>query len=165
MSDEEDRSYFSLWSLSKSPLIIGTDIRKMSNTTLSIYSNPEVIAINQDPLGVQGKKLKVFTSPLSSKTNPLRFSVCSRLEMLSSRQGWIYHSTKEQIRSSFNGECLTREEDSPNSFVLRRCSSTNSRQRWTFDPFHQRFSSVTNDQLWFVSSILNMDRLRLPGGF
>lgn len=35
----------------KSPLIIGTDLRVMTPATLSIYSNPAVLAISQDPLG------------------------------------------------------------------------------------------------------------------
>ena len=35
----------------KSPLIIGTDVRRMTPATLSIYSNPAVLAVSQDPLG------------------------------------------------------------------------------------------------------------------
>jgi len=37
-----------MWALNASPLIIGTDIRSMTSATLSIYSNPAVIALNQD---------------------------------------------------------------------------------------------------------------------
>ena len=40
----------------KSPLIIGTDVRSMTAHTLSIYSNPAVIAISQDPKGVAGHR-------------------------------------------------------------------------------------------------------------
>ncbi len=56
MSDTEYRTHFSLWAISKAPLIIGCDVTTMSAATLSTLTNPEVIAVDQDPLGVQGKK-------------------------------------------------------------------------------------------------------------
>jgi alpha-galactosidase len=55
MTDTEYVTHFSLWSISKAPLIIGFDVRKMNASTLSILTNREVIGVNQDPLGVQGK--------------------------------------------------------------------------------------------------------------
>ncbi|KAK9115471.1 hypothetical protein Sjap_014418 [Stephania japonica] len=58
MTTEEYRSHFSIWALAKAPLLIGCDIRSMSNVTLELLSNKEVIAVNQDKLGVQGKKVK-----------------------------------------------------------------------------------------------------------
>ena len=45
---EEYRSHFSMWALCGSPLFIGCDIRTMSDETLSILENPDVIAIDQD---------------------------------------------------------------------------------------------------------------------
>ena len=38
-----------MWALNSSPLIMGTDIRNLTTSALSIYSNPAVIALNQDP--------------------------------------------------------------------------------------------------------------------
>ena len=59
MSFVEYRSHFSLWAISKAPLLIGCDINNMSDETKEILMNAEVIAINQDPLGEQGRKIKV----------------------------------------------------------------------------------------------------------
>ena len=56
MTDEEQVTHFTMWALLKSPLIIGTNIPAMSPQALSIYSNPAVIAINQDPAGSQPKR-------------------------------------------------------------------------------------------------------------
>jgi alpha-galactosidase len=53
----EQRAHFSLWCLTKAPLLIGCDITKMSNDTFEILTAPEVIAVNQDRLGVQGKRV------------------------------------------------------------------------------------------------------------
>jgi len=41
----------------QSPLLIGCDIRNMTNTTKEILMNPEAIAVNQDTLGVQGRQV------------------------------------------------------------------------------------------------------------
>lgn len=54
MSENEDRAHFTLWCMMAAPLILGNDIRDMSPATKSILTNKDVIAIDQDPLGVQG---------------------------------------------------------------------------------------------------------------
>eukprot|EP01018_Ginkgo_biloba_P033905 Gb_08854 [translate_table: standard] len=70
---EEYRSHFSIWALMKAPLLIGCDVRSMSKGTVQILSNQEVIAVNQDPLGIQGQKvskhddLEVWAGRLSNQ--------------------------------------------------------------------------------------------------
>jgi alpha-galactosidase len=54
MTFDEYKAHFSLWSLLKSPLLIGADITKMTNDTQTILFAREVIAVNQDALGVSG---------------------------------------------------------------------------------------------------------------
>jgi alpha-galactosidase len=72
MSVSEDRSHFTLWCLLAAPLIAGNDLRGMSKETIQILTNREVIAIDQDSLGVQGFRynddeegLEVWMKPLS----------------------------------------------------------------------------------------------------
>lgn len=73
MNLEEYRSHFSIWAVMKAPLLIGCDVRSASSETLAILGNKEVIDINQDPLGVQARKirsvsdLEVWAGPLSRK--------------------------------------------------------------------------------------------------
>lgn len=59
MSFNQDKAHFSLWCMMAAPLILGNDIRNMSDETKSIILNKDVIAIDQDPLGVQGLRFKV----------------------------------------------------------------------------------------------------------
>ena len=59
MSTTEYETHFSLWCLMKAPLLIGCDIKNMSADTLRILTNSEVIAVNQDKLGIQGKKVNI----------------------------------------------------------------------------------------------------------
>jgi alpha-galactosidase len=46
MTDVEYQSHFAMWAILKAPLLIGCDISKMSNSTLNILGNEEVIAIS-----------------------------------------------------------------------------------------------------------------------
>ena len=55
ISDTQGRSLFSLWCLMAAPLIAGNDLRVMSETTVKTLTNLEAIAVDQDPLGIQGK--------------------------------------------------------------------------------------------------------------
>lgn len=52
----EDRAHFSMWCMLAAPLILGNDIRNMSQETKDIIMNKEVIAIDQDSAGIQGLK-------------------------------------------------------------------------------------------------------------
>jgi len=54
MTVNEDRAHFTMWCMMASPLILGNDIRNMSEETKNIITNKELIAIDQDSLGVQG---------------------------------------------------------------------------------------------------------------
>ena len=70
MTDTEYRSHFSLWSEMAAPLLIGSDLREASAATMRILTNKEVIAVDQDELGVQGAPISteggrdVFVKPL-----------------------------------------------------------------------------------------------------
>ncbi|HEX5422699.1 MAG TPA: glycoside hydrolase family 27 protein [Candidatus Acidoferrales bacterium] len=57
MTADEDRAHFSLWCLLAAPLITGNDLRSMSAETKEILTNREVIAVDQDPLGQQGRRV------------------------------------------------------------------------------------------------------------
>jgi alpha-galactosidase len=53
----EERAHFTLWCLIKSPLLLGMDLRSISDQALSIISNEELILWNQDRLGIQGHRV------------------------------------------------------------------------------------------------------------
>ncbi|WGS47509.1 carbohydrate-binding protein (plasmid) [Burkholderia sp. JSH-S8] len=55
MSPDNDKAHVSLWAISGAPLILGNDFTNgLSAATLSLLTNPEMIAIDQDGLGLQG---------------------------------------------------------------------------------------------------------------
>jgi alpha-galactosidase len=58
MSTEESRAHFSMWAMFSAPLLAGNDISNMTPDTKEILTNKDVIAIDQDPLGQQGRRVK-----------------------------------------------------------------------------------------------------------
>jgi alpha-galactosidase len=56
MTDAQSRAQFSLWAILAAPLIAGNDLRRMSAATRAILTNREVIAVDQDPLGIEGHR-------------------------------------------------------------------------------------------------------------
>ena len=54
MTNNEDRAHFSMWCMLAAPLIAGNDLRDMTPETKEILENKEVIAVDQDSLGIEG---------------------------------------------------------------------------------------------------------------
>jgi alpha-galactosidase len=57
MTTAEYRSHFSLWAILAAPLIAGNDLRDMKPEIREILTHKEVIAVDQDPAGSQGRRV------------------------------------------------------------------------------------------------------------
>ena len=72
LSVNQDRAHFTMWCMMASPLILGNEVRNMSDETKAILTNRDLIAIDQDKLGVQGLRfliregLEYWFKPLSN---------------------------------------------------------------------------------------------------
>ena len=107
LSVNQDRAHFTMWCMMASPLILGNDVRNMSDETKAILTNRDLIAIDQDKLGVQG----------------LRFLIRERLEYWFkplSNGDWamtIFNPTRQSLSCSLNWQDfnLTDEEVSKRS--------------------------------------------------
>ncbi len=72
MSGAEAQAQLSMWAILAAPLIIGSDPRALSQGSVTMLGNPDVIAIDQDALGAQGTLLQqqgagqVWVKPLSN---------------------------------------------------------------------------------------------------
>lgn len=53
LSYAEEEAHFGMWCIMSSPLLLGCDIEYIPEETMRIITNPELIAVNQDPLGLQ----------------------------------------------------------------------------------------------------------------
>ncbi|WOG92685.1 hypothetical protein DCAR_0311960 [Daucus carota subsp. sativus] len=129
MTFQEYRAHFSIWALMKAPLLIGCDVRNMGTETLEILSNREVIEINQDELGVQGRKVnvtgidgcqQVWAGPLSGNRVVVAFwNRCSKAATIkvtwdvlgiqsfvsvSVRDLWRHQDIMEGVTASFTAQ-------------------------------------------------------------
>ncbi len=84
LTDTEGRTHFSMWAILAAPLIAGNDLRSMSAATKTTLTNSEVIAVDQDPLGLQGRlvaspgtNLQVWSKTLSG-TNTRAVALLNR---------------------------------------------------------------------------------------
>ena len=71
MNEDEYRTHMSLWSILAAPLLAGNDLRNITPAIAAILMNREVIAVNQDTEGKQGRRirksgdLEIWVKPLS----------------------------------------------------------------------------------------------------
>lgn len=78
MTEQEEMSHFGIWCIMSSPLMIGCDLRTIPESTLKIITNKEVIAVNQDRLGMQAHLVTrngnqfVLAKPLEDRHGTLR---------------------------------------------------------------------------------------------
>lgn len=72
MTYEEDKTHFTMWSVMHSPLLLGNDLTSMSDETMEIVTNQEIIALNQSDFVYQARRiadsgdLEVWAKPLVS---------------------------------------------------------------------------------------------------
>jgi alpha-galactosidase len=77
LSEEEQRTHMTLWAMLAAPLILGNDLRLMTPAVRAIVTNREVIAVDQDALGKQGRPvyrdgfLEIWTKPLADGATAL----------------------------------------------------------------------------------------------
>ncbi len=124
MTDAEYITHFSLWSISKAPLIIGCNVLDMSAATVATLTNPEVIAVNQDPLGVQGKKVAFQVSQLPDAPGQVVVADCASSGAQLLNQQWVYNSENKGFRSLASGRCLSIENCSGSqgaNVVVNKC--------------------------------------------
>jgi alpha-galactosidase len=88
MTFDEYKAHFSLWAMMAAPLMAGNDVRQMSEETKEILLNREVIGIDQDPLGSQGRIVidrgyggQVWMKPLADGSVAVAFLNLSAKEL------------------------------------------------------------------------------------
>lgn len=88
MTYEEDKAHFSMWCMMHTPLLLGNDLTTMSDETLEILTNEDIIALNQSPYVYQARclvdygKLEVWAKPLiTSMSGELAVALLNRSDI------------------------------------------------------------------------------------
>jgi alpha-galactosidase len=130
----QERSQFSLWSMMAAPLIADGDVRAMSRATASILTNREVIAVDQDPAGLQGERIadrgghQVWIRELADGSHAILFlntgARSATLAMSASRAGLVHERYSVQDlwrhRSWTSSAATIRARVAPDDVVMLR---------------------------------------------
>ncbi|KAM4882567.1 alpha-N-acetylgalactosaminidase [Thomomys bottae] len=105
LSFEQAQAQMALWTILAAPLFMSTDLRTISPQNIDILQNPLMIKINQDPLGIQGRRIvkeksdiEVYKRPLSQQATALVF--------FSRRTDMPYHYHSSLARFNYPGSRL-----------------------------------------------------------
>jgi hypothetical protein len=71
MTDALDRTHMGLWALSSAPLMVGSDLTRLSPIALSLLTNKEALAIHNDPYGLQPIKVDEPTPGIQIWAKPM----------------------------------------------------------------------------------------------
>jgi len=130
MTYEEDKAHFSMWCMLNSPLLAGNDLRSMSDETLSILTNKEVIALNQDELVYQARLIKnqnglqVWAKPLHNfKSGEIAVALLNRTKekqkiVLDLKEAGIGSQKGYQIRDLWKKTDLPESSKSTIDFMV-----------------------------------------------
>ncbi|KAI4373122.1 hypothetical protein MLD38_011282 [Melastoma candidum] len=141
MTKDEYIVHFSLWAISKAPLLLGCDLTSITKDIMDVVANKEVIAVNQDSLGVQAKKVRmegdqeIWAGPLSGyrvavvllNRGPIRYSVTANWDDIGIPQGsvveardlWEHRTLKTHFVSNISA---TLDSHSCKLYVLKPIS-------------------------------------------
>eukprot|EP00041_Stephanoeca_diplocostata_P023777 m.591613 g.591613 ORF g.591613 m.591613 type:complete len:604 (+) comp22381_c0_seq4:1780-3591(+) len=157
----QSRTYFGLWAIMKSPLLLSCDITTFDAALLGIVNNTDVIAINQDSLGVQARKLSVAGSTLpwhvglsscSGRPDTFYSRAFNATGSNDNRQWTLLETTAGDasvyaIKNEATNRCLTAEFNvttGASAVVLLPCAVTSAEQQWVFDKGVHTVTSITN---------------------
>lgn len=83
LSYEQSKAQMAMWAIFAAPLIMSNDLRSIDAKYEAILQNEDVIAVNQDPLGIQGRRISKVTTSLSrSRTVSVEWTCSLRLWVL-----------------------------------------------------------------------------------
>lgn len=114
LSSEEDKTHFGMWCLMSSPLLIGCDVSNLKDASKTLLKNKELIAVNQDSLGLQAY---VVAQENGTYTLVKDFGELNGL----TRVCGIYNptDTKQDVTLHFSDLCLGGKVTLRNLFLRR----------------------------------------------
>jgi len=116
MSNAMDRIHMGLWTISSAPLMVGSDLTRLSPATLSLLKNEEALAIHNDPYGLQPIKVAEPTAGVQVWAKPMavagrravailnRTDTSAQVKIDSSKLGLV--GTPRLLRDVWNGRDL-----------------------------------------------------------
>ena len=165
MSEEEDKTHFGMWCIMSSPLLIGCNMATIKERPLALLKNPELIALNQDPLGLQAYVVQhvgetyvlvkdILT--LHGKTRAVAlYNPSDREEEMCISFSEVDLSGKVKVRDLFEHQDLGEKEGSisvvvpPHGTRIYKLEGENRLDRYIYEAetgFMQDYQEIYNNQ-------------------
>ncbi|XP_062989692.1 alpha-N-acetylgalactosaminidase [Elgaria multicarinata webbii] len=117
LSYEQSRSQMALWTVMAAPLLMSMDLRTISESAQEILQNKLMIKINQDPLGIQGRRILKEKSLIEVFLRPLSHSA-SALVFFSRRTDMPYWYTTSLAQLNFTQNAVYEAQDVYTSQII-----------------------------------------------
>lgn len=155
----KNRAWFGLYAIMKAPLLLSSKLPSLHADVLAVANNTEIIAVNQDPLGVQARKLSIAGKPLpwlvgleECSAAPVRqYSRNLKAHDTTDTRKWSLQKVSVAaavpggdqylIRNGATDRCLSAR--GPN-VVLLPCDEGDDAQKWAFNKGVTTVTSITN---------------------
>ena len=116
MTESMDRTHMGLWAISSAPLMVGSDLTRLSTATLSLLNNKEALAIHNDPYGLQPIKIAEPAAGVQIWAKPMAIAGRRAVAILNRtdasaqvKVGWDklgLNGTPKSLRDVWNGRDL-----------------------------------------------------------
>ena len=120
MTDGMDRIHMGLWAISSAPLLVGSDLTRLSAASLSLLKNREALAIHNDPYGLQPIRVAERTPGVQIWAKPMAIPGKRAVAILNSTEtsaqvkiDWSklgLAGTPTSLRDVWNGRDLARAD-------------------------------------------------------
>lgn len=126
LSPDEQYTHVTLWSILAAPLLIGCDLQQVDSFTLRLLTNNEVIAVDQDPAGIQGKRItgdrnnktEIWAKPLQDGSIAVGlFNLSDNKQVLTVRWEQLAIKGPQQIRDLWRQQDIGIKNDGFSSQV------------------------------------------------
>lgn len=107
LTQEESTTQFVMWAEMGSPLMLGSDPRTLSDAMIRTLRNPEIIAVDQDPLAIQG--VRVATDPVGDVYSKVLRGTGQRAVVLLNRSGQPAERTVRFADTGLGGPVRVRD--------------------------------------------------------
>ncbi|XP_052277678.1 alpha-galactosidase A-like isoform X2 [Dreissena polymorpha] len=87
LSEDQERAHFGMWCMMASPMFMSNDVRHIRKSSQQLLLNKNLIAINQDPLGIQAYRLSKSSNGMETWIKPMSGSRYAIAALLSNDYG------------------------------------------------------------------------------
>ncbi|MEW2521337.1 glycoside hydrolase family 27 protein [Actinacidiphila alni] len=107
LTQEESTTQLVMWAEMASPLVIGSDPRTLTTAMLDTLRNPEIVGVDQDPLGIQG--VRVATDATGDTYSKVLQGAGRRAVVLLNRSGQPAERTLDFAAAGLTGKVAVRD--------------------------------------------------------